>query len=457
MTTTAAAADSGSRSEEGGGGRSWLIVVVFLIFYIFSHIDRQIISMMVGPIEKAFDLTDLQLSLLMGPAFALFYVICGLPMGWLVDRVSRKWLAIGGVVVWGLATVYCGLAKSYAQLFIGRLGVGVGESTLTPAAHASIAENFPQHRLATALSVYTTGATLGAGLAMMTGGWVVHLASTGGEVTLPLLGVVEPWQMVFLGVGLATVLCAPLGLIIRDRDRTPGAKGHGRFTPRPTPITSETLIELLRDHWRLYLIAPLGFGFTTIIIGAYGSWLPTFMIRTYGWNPAQAGTALGVQHIIAGVIGYQVGAFIVDRMFQRGVKDAHLRYHMLSLLLTIPTAVLALYGGNPWLFVILTGFFYMFTNPYIGIAGAALQLYTPANLRGQVAATFLAVVTILGSGMGAVITALLTEHVFQDKAKIGLSLICVTLGCVPFTVGCLLVAARKMRALAVQQAAMTTS
>lgn len=421
---------------------SWGMVGLLLLLYIFSFIDRSIITMMVVPLERDLGLSDFQLSLLMGPAFGIFYVICGLAMGWLVDRFSRRWIIAIGVFIWGIATTVCGLVGSYGQLFTARMGVGVGESTLTPAAHAMMAETFPPKRLATAFSVFTLGAVLGGGIATIVGGWVVHLVTNVDRIALPLFGEVRAWQAIFLAVGVPTVLLSPIIFLVRERPAAERRASHAGYAG-----SGETFGALLRKDWLFYIGLPAGFGCTNILANAYGSWSPALLMREFGWNPAQVGLAWGVQHMIAGTIGQIGGALFVDWLYSRGVKDAHVKYMMYGLFVTVPALILAVLSGNPWAFLLLTAVFYMLTFPFVGYAAAALQLFAPAHLRGRVSAMFLAIVTVVGTALGATVPALITDVVFQDKSKVGASLIVVTLVVAPVIFTILFFVARKMREL----------
>lgn len=421
---------------------AWSMVGIFLLLYIFSFIDRQIITMMVVPLERDLGLSDFQLSLLMGPAFGLFYVICGLGMGWLVDRYSRRWITAIGVAIWGVATTLCGIAGGYGQLFLFRLGVGVGESSLTPAAHAMIAESFPPRRLATAFSVYTLGAVIGGGIATIVGGTVVQLVTNLDHVTLPVFGSVRPWQAIFLAVGLPTILLSPLIFLVKERPAAERIAKHAAAS-----ASGISFWALIRKDWLFYIGLPIGFGCTNILANAYGSWSPALLMREYGWNPRDVGLAWGIQHMIAGAIGQIGGAMFVDWLYGRGVRDAHVKYMMYGLFLSVPTLIWAVLAHNPWAYLVLTGVFYMVTYPFVGYAAAALQLFAPAHLRGRVSAIFLAIVTVVGTALGATVPALITDLVFGDKQKVGLSLIAVTVAVAPVIFAILWFVARKMRQL----------
>ena len=400
----------GGRAAGSGGFWGWWTVAVFLLLYVFSFVDRGIIGMMVQPLERDLHITDVQLSLLTGPAFSLFYAVCSLPIGYLMDRLSRRWLTAAGVLVWGAATCLCGLAGSLAQLMVARMGVGVGESVMTPAAHSLIAEQFPPKRLSLPISVFTMGAVVGGGIALALGGVVVQLVSHSPPVRLPLVGDVRAWQLAFLAVGLPTMVLSLLPLTVREQ-RRPARLAAQAQTAADGP-------SFFRTHWRIVWLGPLGFAMTNVIVASLLGWTPTFMIRVYHWNPGQIGITFGLIGLIAGSIGQLGGAAIVDWLYARGVKDAHARYHIAGLAITAPTLIAGIYSGSPYLFMAATALFQCVTYPYIGYAAAALQLYAPSQVRGRISSIFLACITIVGS-LGPFATAFVAEHVLHDKAGIG--------------------------------------
>ncbi|MFK7915999.1 MAG: MFS transporter, partial [Pseudomonadales bacterium] len=180
----------------------WYVIFVLLLAQTFSFLDRMIMGLLVGPIRATFEISDTQYSLLAGLAFSLFYAIMGLPLARIADNGNRRNLIAAGIAVWSAMTAICGLARSFWGLFLGRVGVGVGEATLGPAAYSMISDYFPRSQLGRALSVYTMGVTIGSGLAYMGGGAVVNYVSAMGQISLPLLGDVHGWQLTFFIVGL---------------------------------------------------------------------------------------------------------------------------------------------------------------------------------------------------------------------------------------------------------------
>lgn len=194
--------DDPGEEEFSSPAYAWYVVGILTLAYVFSFIDRQILNMLVGPIRRDLNITDTQMSLLMGASFAIFYTLFGIPLGWLADTRSRRLIITVGVAFWSIMTASCGLTKRFWELAVMRMGVGVGEATLSPAAYSMIADYFPPQRRSTAMSVYSMGIYIGAGLAYILGGIVVGFASKQESFPLPVIGSVRSWQLVFFIVGL---------------------------------------------------------------------------------------------------------------------------------------------------------------------------------------------------------------------------------------------------------------
>ncbi|MBM3290992.1 MAG: MFS transporter, partial [Candidatus Hydrogenedentes bacterium] len=206
---------------------AWYVVGVLMLVYVLSFVDRQILSLIVDPVKKDLGVSDTMMGLLMGFSFALFYSILGVPFGWLADQRSRRSIIAVGVAVWSAMTAACVAAKAFWHLFMLRVGVGVGEAALSPAAYSLITDYFPRNRLATAISVYGMGIYIGSGMAFLLGGVVVRFTATSGDLVWPIIGEVRPWQLVFFVVGLPGLLVAALVYTIRE----PLRRGMKRLGP----------------------------------------------------------------------------------------------------------------------------------------------------------------------------------------------------------------------------------
>ena len=198
----------------------WYAVFMLLLAYVLSFVDRIIMSLLVTPIKEDLGTTDAQMGLLMGFAFALFYTVIGIPIARLSDVKSRTMIVAVGIFLWSLMTAACGLARSFFQLFLARVGVGVGEAALSPAAYSMISDYFTEDKLGRAIAVYQSGGLFGGGLAFIIGGAVVSMIISSDATSLTFVGILKPWQIAFLIVGLPGILMAFLMLTVKEPTRT---------------------------------------------------------------------------------------------------------------------------------------------------------------------------------------------------------------------------------------------
>ncbi|MGF6222536.1 MFS transporter [Pseudomonas sp. YL-218 TE3947] len=399
---------------------AWYMTGVLFLLYWLSLLDRLVISLLVDPIRRDLGITDFELSLLQGFAFGVFYAVCGLPLGWLVDRFSRRWVIFGGVTIWTLATTFCGVAHSYWQLFLARVGVGAGEAALSPAAYSLMADSFPAHRLTTALAVYSLGSLFGTGMAYLLGGVIVGLVSEHHSVLLPLVGEVRSWQLVFIAIGLPGVFLGLLVFTFREPPRRTTASS------RPsTALVGQVFGEVfrhIRRHGRFFFCHHIGFTLCVMAVAGMALWAPTYLYRAFAWKPAQVGIWLGVVGTLGGVIGALGCGQLIDRQVARGRLDAHMRLFSLTSLVSVPVAVVGVLWHDPYIFLAAFFLIQMLVSPIMGISAAALQIAAPAYLRGRLSSLYLFVMILLGIGAGPSVVAAFTDFIFQDDAKVGYSL-----------------------------------
>lgn len=387
---------------------------VLLLAYVLSFVDRNILAILVGPIRQEFAISDFQFSILHGWAFTLFYIVLGVPIGWLADRFSRRWIILGGVVFWSVMTSACGLARNFSTLFLARVGVGVGEATLSPAAYSILSDAFPPNRLRWATSVFAMGITLGTGISYMVGGLLYDFFST---VDLSSWAQdMRPWQATFITVGLAGFVVVAMLWFVREpiRRQLPTETGDA-------VSLREVLAHLLRQR-RLY--GALMFGVTMMAVVGYGSmaWYPELLLRSHGMPKSEAGSALGLVFMVVGTLGSFSGAVFATLLQRRGHLDANMRWVMLAAALAIVPSVLSplmpTSTGVIVLFAIVTFLHYS----HFGVAMAALQLVTPSRMRGQSSAIMLFFTNLLGLGLGGTFVASLTDFAFGDDLALRYSL-----------------------------------
>jgi MFS family permease len=392
-----------------------------MVAYVSSFIDRQILALLVEPIKRDLAITDTRMSLLMGFSFAAFYSVLGFPIGRLADRRSRRGIIGWGIAVWSVMTALSGLARNYGQLFLARVGVGVGEAALSPPAYSLIADYFPRERLGTAIGVYSLGIYLGSGIALMLGGWIVGLVGGSEAWELPLVGTVRPWQAVFIAIGLPGLLIALMVRTIREPVR--GATGG---SVAPTQMAVRDVVAYVLRHRGAFLGHNLGFALIALVNYGWAFWVPSFLTRVHGWTPTYAGYVYGLWTATFGVAGVVVGGWLGDVLARRGRADAKLRVGMLGATCQIGATFLYLYAPTPYLEVALipSTFFASFG---FGAAAAGVQEISPAPIRAQTSALYLFSVNLLGLGLGPTLVASFTDYVFADETAIGKSLLVVSL------------------------------
>lgn len=406
---------------------AWGTLAILVLLYFLSILDRQLLSLLVVPIQTDLKLSDSQLGAAQGLAFITFYSVMGLMLAYAVDRFSKAWIIFLGVGFWSLSTIACGLANNFSDLFIARLGVGAGEAVLGPAAASLIGLLFPRDRLSLANGIYMASVGAAGLTAFWLGGTVlVHLDAAGGLV-LPILGHLKPWQGLFVLAGLLGIPGAFLAFLMSD----PKKKA-------PTQVDDaqlETLREFARRRGVLWFGHALAFGFLTMTAYAVIAWTPTYLTRSFNAGYDQIGLIMGVSFGICGSISQIFWGWIIDRMTRRGVMDAHYRLYFYLVPAGIPIAVAAYLVNDLTVSTILISMIWL-TMLAQGPLNAALLVFTPAHLRARVFAGAAFVSSTMAIGLTPFLVGLTTDYVFGDPAKVGLSiaLFMVTFGSLGVTI-----------------------
>ncbi len=372
-------------------GYQWYVVALLLLVFILSYFDRYILTLVIEPIKKSLHLTDFQVGLLLGPAFSLFNVVMGIPLGWYADRSSRKWILIAGIVVWCAMTTASGFATTFAALLVLRLGLGLGEAVVSPCSVSMISDYFERARRGRAISVYMAGPYLGAGLAFLVGGNLIGAIERLGRTHVLGLGPFAAWQMAFLMVGVPGFVLALLMLTVREPAHAERVGGVGG-TP---PIGAFAyILARWRGFGALFVGATCNFALSTLTF-----WNVPLFQRTWGWSIAQIGTVTGLFYFTAGPIGTALAVWAMRRLTPRH-KDAAMRVLLIGLLIGVPTS--ALYPVMPSAGLAVAAMFVAFIGKSIATAGgpAALALVTPGDIRTRSVAIFNTVITLVGPLLG---------------------------------------------------------
>lgn len=388
------------------------VLAVFVVAYVLSFVDRTILTLLVDPIRASLRISDVQVSLLHGLAFAVFYTALGIPIARLADRRNRVHIITAGIVVWSAMTVLCGTAKSFGHLFLSRIGVGVGEAALSPAAYSILADYFPPARLTQALSVYTASAYVGGGLALIAGGSLIALVPA---ADLPVVGHVEPWQMVFFIVGLPGLAVALLMKTVREPVRigvTPGQdvdKG----------VSLGQIARHVADRRGAYGLLIGSVVAHSLMWNGVVAWMPTFFLRSYGLSPAAVGFWAGLSLMVAGTAGILGGGMLSAWLRRRGREDANHIVLVLASVLAVPFGCSMTLVSSPVLAFVLYALFLLFTSaPYGGIV-AALQEISPNQMRAQISAIYQLGLNLFGIGTGPTVVALASQRLFGGDLGLG--------------------------------------
>ena len=393
--------------------RQWYMACLLTFLYIYAQIDRSAIILMVGPIKQDLGATDTEMSLLLGLSFAAFYAVLGLPAGYLVDRMSRKTIMGVGVVLWSAMTMSCGLANTYWQLFLGRCGVGIGEAAITPASYSLIRDAFPPDKRGRAYGIFAAGTYIGAASAVMLTGALLGLIGAGAFKSIPWVGGLRPWQAVLVTVGVVGFPISLLVLTFREPPRGQATSEQVRF--------AEALAHI-RTRWQTYLALV---AFITCFFGvavSYGSWMPTIISRTWHLPPQRIGIFFGGALLTCAPIGAWLGGLAIDRLQQRGRRDAAAIVGLWVTIIFIPFGIAspispAIEGMWVALYAQL-----LVAGAYTPVAASILAQITPQRLMGKITAIYLLVFTLLGQGFAPTLVAAISDNFYSGPQALGFAL-----------------------------------
>jgi MFS family permease len=396
----------------------WFVVAVLIVASLVSYVDRQVVAIVVAPMKADLGVTDSEIGWLYG-IFAVFFAIAGIPIAMLADRYSRARLIAAGIFFWSLATAACGLASTFLQVLLARIGVGVGEAVLTPAANSLIADIFPRERVPLAVSVYMMGSTLGSGLAFVVGGLVLSLVSSAGHTRFPLVGELAPWQQVFMWCAVPGLVLSPLFLLLREprRRQAAGQTGPGASLAEIRAFYRANFATLALHHVGFLCLSLMGFAFVF--------WTVSFFSRVHGMEAAQAAQIFGWIFMIAGSAGSVWTPVLAARFARSGRRDANIVAAMVGggcamlAIMSVQTMPSAF-----WAFVLYVPAMFFNTSPF-GLAYGSLPVIAPPAMRAVVTSVFMCIVN-LGMLLGPPIAGFFNEQVFPQAEGVRWSLLTVT-------------------------------
>lgn len=365
-----------------------LMLAMLVLVYTFNFIDRQIIGILAVPIKTDLGLSDSELGLMGGLAFALFYTALGIPIAWMADRKSRTWIMTIALGLWSLMTAVCGFAQNFWQLFLARLGVGVGEAGGVAPAYSLIADYYPPNQRARALAIYSFGIPVGSAIGIVFGGIIADLID---------------WRAAFIIVGLAGVVIAPIFRLVM---KEPVRGGFDSGTPTKAASIPDVLRLLVKKP--SFWIMTLGASASSMMGYGLFFWLPSFLVRSHGLELVEASLFYGAILLVGGTAGIWLGGVLGDRLGE-AQKSAYARVPAFAFIATIPFYLAGILSPSLELaFVVLlvpTALGLVWLGPIL----SAVQHLVPANMRATASAIFLFVNNLIGIGLGTALLGMISD------------------------------------------------
>lgn len=401
--------------------RQWWLVIVLLVVSTLATIDRQIISLLVNPIREQLQISDTQISLIIGAAFAVSHMVFALPAGYFADRVSRRGLIMAGAIVWSFMTMACGAASSFLQLFLARAGLGFGESVIQPCALSMIRAALPPERRGRGFAVHAMALMGGSALALMAGGALIGAITASGIDEIPLFGKVSPWQLTLIVVGSVGIPVSALMLTVREppRERNETAhasRGYG------------AALSLIGRQWRVYVplfVFQLGQG---MLNAAYAAWLAAMLGRVWHLSYAQIGVSMGVMMLLLPPLGLWGSGHIADSLTKRvGARGPALVGVFATVLVGVAATSAPLAPALP-VFWVLIGALMLVSGTAFPVTATLTALITPAESIGKVVAVQLFLNGLIAAVVGPTVVAIVSDTFFSGPRALAdaLSLVSAT-------------------------------
>jgi len=383
----------------------YYVLAVLTLVYAFNFIDRQLLVILQEPIKAELGLSDTQLGLLTGFAFAVFYVVCGIPIARWADKGVRRSIVALALTVWSFMTAISGLTQNYIQLLLARVGVGVGEAGGSPPAHSMISDIFTRQHRATALAIYSVGIYIGILGGFMLGGWVAEFFG---------------WRRAFFVVGVPGIL---LAILLRFTVREP-LRGWSEGTTNQVHA-APTLAEVGQLLWSRHSFRHIAAAASlqAFIIYGIGNWLPSFFLRSHDIGIGQLGTWMALTTGFGGGIGSFFGGWVADRL---GAKDSrwYLWAPALLMTMTAPLLVVLLNTDSLYTALLLVAPFNFLTAAYLGAVLAVSHNLVWLRMRALTSAILFFIINLVGMGLGPLSVGAMSDFLTASgvEAPLGLSM-----------------------------------
>jgi MFS family permease len=413
-------------------------VAILTLASVVSSVDRGVLNLVVDPVRRDLQISDLQVGVLQGAAFSLVYAFVGVPLGMLADRVRRISLLSAGIALWSVATVLGGLAPSFGWMMVSRIFVGVGEATLAPCAVSLISDQFPPNRRGGPIGVQMMGSASAAGIGIALVGLIFGLAQTRLFRSLPVAGHLASWRVVFCICGAAGLLVSLL-LLTRQEPRR-----RERAAESWAGLKAGGILAHLRANGRVYLPLYAAFALFTVAAWALNSWTPAYLMRAYRLSPSHVAAVLGAPSVIAGAAGAILGGQLLDRQGRLWTARGQALL-LVALPLCAAPAAMAVFAPNLYLAIALLLAMTMLFPMATTVALNLIVALSPNETRATCVALLGFASSSLGAVAGPLMVGLATERLFLDPDRVGYSLLLVAGPALLLSAAGFLIAARGLR------------
>lgn len=393
----------GSSVDLQRASMTWYMMVLLCLAQIINHVDRMALAVLLPAIKKSFHFSDLELGLISGIAFSVFYSVAGIPIARLADRYSRRKILGFSVIVWSVMTAATGMAQNFWQLFGARAGIGIGEAGCVPPSHSMIVDLVPRARRAVMFGVYTAAQPVGAMLGLMLGGW---------------LGTLIGWRLTFKVFGAVGILLAVI-FLLTTKEPPRSAVALQAIAGRENFIRSLSVLMKRRS----YLLTLMGLAFAGFVLYGLLQWLPSYYIRTFARGASSVGTFFGIAYGLGAAVGIIGGGLLGDQLCAR---DARWPLWMAvgAYVFSLPLLLAAIYTTNFYVAMVLIFVAFAILSSCYAPIYAMIQAVCPPHLRALAVSLTLFATSIVGSGLGPVLVGFTSDvalaHAASNPLRAGL-------------------------------------
>jgi MFS family permease len=413
MSADAAGIAASVSARSASSVRLWYMAAILCLTNAVSFVDRQSLPLLINQIKGDFQITDTQVSLLVGFAFILTYAGLSIPAGVLVDRFSRRAVLSTAITFWSASTMFCAFASNYWMMFIGRLGIGAGESVVGPGAASIIRDGFAPDQRARAVAIWAMGANIGAAAALLLGGLILRAIGDAPAVDVPVLGSVRSWQVVLFGCALITLPVALLVLTFREPPRT------GTTAPEKSGIRSA--LSFMAQRWQVFVLVFLVNGLTIVMVVPHGIWAPAMFERVWQLTRPEIAFTLGVMTLVFGASSQLIAGTILDRLERAGIGNPVPLFGVIVCVLVFLPGVYMPLAPNVTIAWVLQALYMLIGTSLFTIGTAFVTRLSPPEMAGKITAFHFLWVGLVGTLVGTTLYAVIADRVFAAAGPMAIA------------------------------------